>query len=81
VGLLFVNLVGEGFVRKSRNKDIQKGNGVVLLGFHSELDVRGKDFKVVKKGDNFGVAMRPNKKCAIYKMKPTFGFEMETIYG
>jgi hypothetical protein len=79
VGLLSVNLVGKGAIRKSRNKDIQKGEGVVLLGFHSELDVRGKVVKVVKKGDKVGVAMRPNNKSVIYKPKPTFGFEMEVV--
>jgi hypothetical protein len=51
MGLLPINLVGKGAVRKMRNKDIQKWDGVVLLGFHSELDVRGEVIKVVKKGN------------------------------
>jgi hypothetical protein len=51
VGLLSVNLVGKGDVRKLRNEDIQEEEGVVLLSFHSELDVRGKVVEVVKKGD------------------------------
>jgi hypothetical protein len=57
--------------------DIQKGKGVVLLGFHSELDVGGNFVEVVKKGDKVGVAMRPNNNSVIYKPKPTFWFEMK----
>jgi len=41
MGLLSVNLVGKGTVSKLGNRDIQKGKGVVLLGFHRELYVRG----------------------------------------
>jgi hypothetical protein len=79
MSLLPVNLVGKGAIRKMRDKNIQKGDRVVLLDFHSELDVRGKAIKMVEERDQVGMAMRPNDKCVIYKLKPTFGFEMKVV--
>jgi hypothetical protein len=77
--LIPVNLVGKGAIKKKRNNNIQERDGVLLLGFHSEMGVRGKTIKVVKERYQVGMAMRPNKKCVIYKLKPTFGFEMKVI--
>jgi hypothetical protein len=72
-----VDLVGEGAIKKTRDENIQKGDRVVLLGFHSELDVGGKDIKMIEERDQVGMAMRLDDKHVIYKSKPTFGFEMK----
>jgi len=62
VGILFENLMGKGAIRKSRNKDIQKGKRFSFLGFHHELDLGGEAVKVAEKGVKVGKAMRPDKK-------------------
>jgi hypothetical protein len=54
MGLLPVNLVGKGAIRKMRDKNIQEGNGIVLLGFHSKLDVRRETVKMVKERGKVG---------------------------
>jgi hypothetical protein len=79
MGLLLIKLVGKRTIKKERDNNIQEGNGIVLLGLHSKLDPRGKDVKMVKEGGQVGMAMRPKKKCDIYKLKPTFGFEMKVV--
>ena len=79
VSLFPINLVGKRAIKKTQNKNIQKGDGVVFLGFHGELDVRGKAIKMVEERDQVGMAMRPNGKHVIYKPKPTFGFEMKVV--
>jgi hypothetical protein len=81
VSLLPIDLVGKGAIEKMRNKNIQKGDRVVFLGFHSELDVRGKAIHMVEERDQVGMAMRPNDKHVIYKLKPTFRFEMKFIHS
>jgi hypothetical protein len=35
-----INLVGKGSIREARDKNIQKGEGIVLFHFHGELDMR-----------------------------------------
>jgi hypothetical protein len=77
VSFLPVDLVGERAIRKTRDENIQEGDGVVFLGFHSELDVGGEAIEMIEERDQVGMAMRPDEKCVIYKMKPTFGFEMK----
>jgi hypothetical protein len=75
VGFIPIDLVGERFVRETRYDNIQKGKGVFMLGFHSELDVGGNNIEMIDEKDQVGVAMRPDEKCVIQKLKPTFGFE------
>jgi hypothetical protein len=75
VSFLPVDLVGERAIRKTRDENIQKGNRVVSLGFHHELDVGGEAIKMIKERDQVGMAMRPYEKHVIYKTEPTFGFE------
>jgi hypothetical protein len=48
---LLVYLVVEGAIKKTRDENIQKGNVVVLFGFHSELDVGEKDIKMIEERD------------------------------
>ena len=38
VNLFLIKLVGEGAIREARDENIQKGDGIVLFHFHSELD-------------------------------------------
>jgi hypothetical protein len=47
------------------------------LGFHSELDVRGKDIDMIEERGQVGLATGQYDKHVIYKSKPTFGFEMK----
>jgi hypothetical protein len=49
VSLLPVDFMGKRAIRKKRDKNIQKGDGVVPLGFYSELDVRGRLLRWLKK--------------------------------
>jgi len=46
--LLLINLVGERFIRKMRVNNIQKGERVIFLYFHSELDMWGNVIKMVE---------------------------------
>jgi hypothetical protein len=48
VSFLPIELVEEGSIRKMRDENIQEGDGVVFLGFHSELDVGGKVIKMIE---------------------------------
>jgi hypothetical protein len=41
VSLFLINLVGKGAIREARDENIQKGEGIVLFHFHSELDMGG----------------------------------------
>jgi hypothetical protein len=41
--------------------------------------VGGKAIKMIEERDQVGMAMRPDDKCVIYKLKPTFGFEMKLL--
>ena len=81
VSLLLIDLVRKGAIMKMRDKKIQKGDRVVFLGFHSELDVSVKAIQMVEEKDEAGMAMRPYDKHVIYKLKPTFRFEMKIIYS
>ena len=62
---LLVELVGEGDIRKTRDEYIQKGDRVVLLGFHSELNVGGEVIKMIEEGDQVGMTMRLDDKHVI----------------
>jgi hypothetical protein len=64
MNLFPINLVGKGVIRKTKDKNIQKGNRIILLYFHSKLDMGEKIVKMVKERDQRGVAMRPNKKVS-----------------
>jgi hypothetical protein len=77
VNFLTMDLVGERAIKKMRDTNIQKGDRVVFLGFHRELDMGREAIKMIKERDHVGMAMRPYDKSVIYKTKPTFGFERE----
>jgi len=82
MSLLPVNLVRKGDITKMRDKNIQKGYRVVLLDFHSELDVMGNVIKMVEEieeRDQMGMAMRPNNKCVLYKIKRALEFAMKVV--
>jgi hypothetical protein len=57
VSFIPVDLVGERAIKKTRDKDIQKGDRVVFLGFHRELDLGGEAIKMIKERDHVGMAM------------------------
>jgi hypothetical protein len=52
---------------------------IILLHFHSELNIGGDAINMVKEIDQRGMAMRPNEKGFIYKSKLTCGFKMKVI--
>jgi hypothetical protein len=43
--------VENGAIKNTKDKDIQKWKGFVILGFHGELDMRGNVVKMVKERD------------------------------
>ena len=48
MGLLPVNLMGEGTIVIASHKDISEGKGVVLFNFHGKLYVRRMAIEVIK---------------------------------
>jgi hypothetical protein len=48
VCLFSVNLVGEGTIWHTRDEDAHKGKRIILLYFHSELNMGGNDIKMIK---------------------------------
>jgi hypothetical protein len=48
VSFLPIDLVGDGAIRKVRDEDMLERDGVVLFSFHGELDMGGKDVKMIK---------------------------------
>ena len=74
VRFLPIDLVGVGVIKKMRDENIQKGDIVVLLDLHSELDVGGRDIKMIDERDKVGLVERLDEKCFIYKSKLTFEF-------
>jgi hypothetical protein len=48
VSLFSIDLVGKGAIKLMRNENIQKGKRVIILDFHSKLDVGENVVKMVK---------------------------------
>ena len=44
MSLFFINLMGERAIRKARDKNIKKGERVILLNFHSKLNIGGRRY-------------------------------------
>jgi len=42
VGLFLVNLIGKGLARLSKYENVKKGESIIYVDFHSELDM-GRD--------------------------------------
>jgi hypothetical protein len=49
VSFLPLDLMGDGAISKVRDENIQERDWVVIFSFHGELDVGGKDVKMIEK--------------------------------
>jgi hypothetical protein len=67
MGIFPVNLVGELVIRQLGENNIQKGKRIILFHFHHKIYEGRNVVKMLEKGVEGGLTMRPNNKGIVNK--------------
>jgi len=74
MSLFLIDLVAKRSIREARDRDIEKGEGLVRFKFRIDLDMGRNVINMGKEILEFKHSMRPNNKAIIHKILPNLWF-------